>query len=209
MANTQQNLSWSLKSQEQVARSSSNLVQTSSTIPVPGPHEALLRVHAVSLNYRDVMIAKNDPEYPLKHNPGLVPCADGAGVIESAGDGSKWAGKIGARVAVAPNGWTTFDVRDFNMELVLGAGAAKGTLTKYLTLPDDWLVQVPDNLSLEEASCFFGAGTTAMNALLYGPEAGKPMKGRTVLTQGTGGVSCFAIQVCVMRIAEINAILTI
>jgi NADPH:quinone reductase-like Zn-dependent oxidoreductase len=57
---------------------------------------------------------------------------------------------------------------------------------------------MPRNLSFEEAAALPTAGVTAVNALyhsrLLGPKGEELLKGKTVLTQGTGGVSCFAIQ---------------
>ena len=58
---------------------------------------------------------------------------------------------------------------------------------------DAMLVRVPDYLSMEEAATAFVAGVTAFRALFHGPMKLEP--GMTVLTQGTGGVSCYAIQV--------------
>jgi NADPH:quinone reductase-like Zn-dependent oxidoreductase len=58
---------------------------------------------------------------------------------------------------------------------------------------DDQLIRAPANLSSEQIAALPMGGGTVMNALFFGP---KPLqKGMTVLTQGKGGVTCFAIQV--------------
>jgi NADPH:quinone reductase-like Zn-dependent oxidoreductase len=132
----------------------------------------------------------------LKHQSSLIPCSDAAGTIVSAGPGSIWAGQDGARVGVRGNTWTTLDIRDFKMEETLGAGETHGSLAKYVVLPDSMLVSIPEGISLVEAACYPAAGATSSNALLYGPKEARPGPGKTVLTLGTGGVSCFAIQVC-------------
>jgi NADPH:quinone reductase-like Zn-dependent oxidoreductase len=76
-------------------------------------------------------------------------------------------------------------------ENVLGAGTVNGTLAQYIVLDDGWLVEAPKNLTFEEAATLGCAAGTAINVLSSVPIG----KGTTVVTQGTGGVSCFAIQV--------------
>lgn len=162
------------------------------TIPSPGPNQALIRIQAVSLNYRDVLVVDHSPSYPVQAKPNLTPCSDGAGVIEEAGPGSKW--KKGDRVFVHPNTWKGGDdPRDFDLHLTMGGGTTDGTLRRYVVWDDDRIVKAPDNLSIEEVATLYTAGATAWNALFHGKLKLEP--GMSVLTQGTGGVSCFAIQV--------------
>jgi len=71
-------------------------------------------------------------------------------------------------------------------------GPLDGLLAQYRVFHEDGLVAIPSSLSFEEAACLPCAGLTAWNAL-FG--AGKPLKaGQSVLVQGTGGVSIFALQ---------------
>ena len=72
-------------------------------------------------------------------------------------------------------------------------GSADGTLREYAALSEQGLVKVPANLSLVEAATLPCAAVTAWNAL-YGLESRGLKPGHTVLTQGTGGVSIFAVQ---------------
>lgn len=162
------------------------------SIPSPGPNQALIRIQAVSLNYRDVLVVDHSPSYPVPAKANLTPCSDGAGVIEEAGLGSKW--KKGDRVFVHPNTWKSGnEPRDFDIRLTMGGGGTDGTLRRYVVWDDDRIVKAPDNLSIEEVATLYTAGATAWNALFHGRLKLEP--GMSVLTQGTGGVSCFAIQV--------------
>ena len=70
-------------------------------IPQPGPKQALVRIHAVSLNDRDRVIIDKSPRYPLPIAPSLVPGSDGAGIVEEVGPDSS--SKIGEHVVIHPN----------------------------------------------------------------------------------------------------------
>lgn len=199
------NLSWVLASSSQFNNASDNLKLIESAIPEPGTGQVLIRVAYVSLNYRDILVATNNPMYPVAHQPSLVPTADASGIIHSVGPQSTWSGKEGTRIAVQ-SAWDTFDVRDFDLTSMLGAGNRNGTLSRFVVLPDELVTAIPKEIDLKDAACLYVAGLTAMNALLYGPEIGKPTKGRTVLTQGTGGISTAGIQVCLgLFLRRINA----
>jgi NADPH:quinone reductase-like Zn-dependent oxidoreductase len=169
-----------------------NLSIKESPIPTPGPGAVLVRIHAVALNFRDLLCLADSPLYPTRTPPGLIPCSDGAGEIVSVGPGSTWKNNIGDAVILAPNrDWTDGDVSVVNMKNILGSGSVNGTLAQYIVVQDPWLVRAPKNLSFEEAAALPGAGGTAINVL----ESVNIGKGTTVVAQGTGGVSCAVIQV--------------
>ncbi|KAL8824208.1 MAG: hypothetical protein Q9170_008225, partial [Blastenia crenularia] len=158
-----------------------------STLP---PKSALVRIRAAAINARDMMVIALDKIYPVKEADGLSPCADGAGEIEAVGEGSVW--KVGERVVIHPCGWLDGHVPDIKGIRGKGAEDDEGTLREYGVFEDTHLHRAPSHLSFEELAALPIAGATAINALLFGP---KPLeKGMTVLTQGTGGVSCFVIQ---------------
>ena len=162
------------------------------THPKPGPKETLVRIHAVAFNYRDVLVVDHNPAYPLQSAPNLIPGSDGAGVIEKTGAESKW--KKGDKVIIHPNTWTTgTDNRDYKFDATLGGGNVDGTLRRWMLVSDEALIRAPNGLSMEEASTLYTAGVTAYRSLFYGGARIKP--GMTVLTQGTGGVSCYGIMV--------------
>lgn len=156
--------------------------------PEPGPGEVLVRVHATSLNYRDLMIARGLYLNPVKED--VVPISDGAGEVVATGTGVvDW--KPGDRVAGAYHPrWMAGPVRP---ELQAKVGAhSDGWLAEEIVFPADGLVRVPEHLSYAEAATLPCAAVTAWSVLFDGVQ---PMKGgETVLVQGTGGVSIFAAQ---------------
>jgi len=155
--------------------------------PMPGRSEVVVRVRAVSLSYRDLMILRG--WYPLPVKADVIPVADGAGEIVAVGEGVERF-TVGDRVtaAVFPR-WLDgrFSV-DYAAQL---GGSLDGLLTEYARLDESSLVRIPEHLSFSEASTLPVAGVTAWNALTGGRGV---QPGETVLTLGTGGVSLFAIQ---------------
>lgn len=159
--------------------------------PTPGPKEILVRIHAFSLNYRDILNVDHDSDYPLTPKKDLIPGSDGAGIVEAAGSESGW--KQGDRVVIHPNNWLSGDPRNYTFDQTLGGAGTDGTFRRYILVDKESAFKAPDSMTLQEASTIFTAGVTAWNVLYYGdPKLGP---GSTVLTQGTGGVSCYAIQV--------------
>ncbi|KAI5358961.1 putative GroES-like superfamily protein [Septoria linicola] len=65
----------------------------------------LVRIQAISLNYRDIFVTNNNPNYIVPAKPALIPCCDGAGILESTGPNSIW--QPGDRVFFHPNTWHT------------------------------------------------------------------------------------------------------
>jgi NADPH:quinone reductase-like Zn-dependent oxidoreductase len=156
--------------------------------PRPGPGQVLIRVRACSLNYRDLLIAKG--VYNRKLPLPLVPLSDGAGEVTAVGDGVTRL-RVGDRVAgcFMPD-WTAGEPTETKAKSALGGGGP-GMLAEYVILPTEGIVHVPNHLSFEEAATLPCAAVTAWHALVT--EGGvKP--GDVVLTQGTGGVSIFALQ---------------
>jgi NADPH:quinone reductase-like Zn-dependent oxidoreductase len=158
--------------------------------PVPGPGEAVVAVRAVSLNYRDLMIARG--QYFRGIRQGVIPTSDGAGEVISVG-GMVTKVKPGDRVmnAFFPS-WESGPIYPGAIRLNLGAANLDGMLAEKVAFPASALVRIPDYLSYEEAATLPCAAVTAWNALF---ESSTPLPaGSTVLTLGTGGVSVFAFQ---------------
>ncbi|HEX4581597.1 MAG TPA: NAD(P)-dependent alcohol dehydrogenase [Acidobacteriaceae bacterium] len=154
----------------------------------PGPGQIVLNVHAVSLNYRDLMMVKG--AYNPKLQPHRIPCSDGAGTIAAIGGGVTQVA-VGDRVAgTFFQHWLEGDPAPEKFKGALG-GDIDGTLAQQVLLQQDGVVKIPDHLSFEEAATLPCAGVTAWNAVTT---AGRVKSGDTVLIQGTGGVSCFALQ---------------
>lgn len=161
-------------------------------IPVPGNGSVLVRIRAAALNHKDLYIIANSSIYPIPAKNGLVPCLDGAGEIVSTGPDSKWKDSIGEAVIVHPQtSWIDGDVSNFDLASCLGAGDVDGLLAQHVVVADEWLAKAPKNCSFAEAASLPCAGATAVNIL----SSIAVDKGSTVVTQGTGGVSCFVIQV--------------
>ena len=156
--------------------------------PRPGPGQVVLKMRAWSLNYRDLLVIKG--AYNPKLRLPMTPLSDGVGEVAAVGDGVSRV-KTGDRVAgIFMQQWLAGDVTDEKAKSSLGGGGV-GMLAEYVLLHEDGVVSVPAHLSDEEAATLPCAAVTAWHALIT--EGGlKP--GDIVLTQGTGGVSLFALQ---------------
>jgi NADPH:quinone reductase-like Zn-dependent oxidoreductase len=154
--------------------------------PAVGPSDVRVRVRAVSLNYRDLNIAKG----ARKRKAPVVPTSDGAGeVIEVGSAVTRHA--PGDRVAASffPN-WIDGEPGDQHHARALGGGQ-DGMLAEEVVLPESAWVRMPARLSFEAAATLPCAGVTAYHALF---EATHLRAGDVVLLQGTGGVSVFGLQ---------------
>ncbi len=165
------------------------LAITEEDIPRPGPGQALVRVHATSLNYRDLMMVRG--AYARGAPPaGLVPLSDGAGLVMEVGPGVARV-QPGDRVAgIFMQRWLAGRITPDASASALG-GALHGMMAQYVALDADGLVHIPAHLSFEEAATLPCAAVTAWHALA---EHARIRAGDTVLVQGTGGVSIFALQ---------------
>lgn len=96
-------------------------------------------------------------------------------------------------VAIFTQGHLAGSLNPASLQTSLG-GSADGVLREYASFDEQGLLPIPSNLNFLEASALPCAALTAWNAL-YGLESRALKPGQTVLTQGTGGVSMFAVQV--------------
>ncbi|KAK4860886.1 hypothetical protein LT330_004617 [Penicillium expansum] len=158
------------------------------------PQEVLIRIHAVSLNYRDV--AMMNGLYPVEVIDEGIPASDCAAEVVAVGSEVQ-SFKIGDHVT------TIFDLSNLNgtedILSVLG-GDVDGVLREFAVFDQNVLLHLPQHLSWEEAACITCAGTTAWNAL------DMPRSSGTALLQGTGGVSMFGLLICLA--AGIRPIIT-
>lgn len=165
--------------------------------PAPlGPHSVRVRVRAVSLNYRDLMTVEGT--YNPRQKLPLVPCSDAAGeVVELGSAVTRFA--VGARVmTLFAQRWLAGRPTVDKLKSTLG-GPADGVLAEEIVLSEEGLVAVPEALSFADASTLPCAGLTAWSAL---QQAGVT-SGDTVVVQGTGGVSVFALQLAKLRGARV------
>lgn len=156
--------------------------------PTPGPGQVLLRMQAMSLNYRDLLTVRGhyNPKQPLP----LIPCSDGVGTVEALGEGVTRVSE-GERVCpIFCQSWLEGTPTRDKLRSTLG-GPLDGTLTEWMVVDQEGLVHPPKHLSNVECAALPCAAVTAWTALVTegGLEAGQ-----TVLLLGTGGVSIFALQ---------------
>jgi NADPH:quinone reductase-like Zn-dependent oxidoreductase len=169
-----------------------HLQPTDLPTPMPTPGTALIRVHAVSLNYRDLMVVKGlyNPRMALPR----IPCSDGAGEVVALGEGVNSL-NIGDRVCgIFMQRWLDGPPTADKSKSALG-GDTDGMLSEYVLLPHDGVVRFPAHLSYEEASTLPCAGVTAWNALHHAGDPANPIHPTdSIVIQGTGGVSIFTLQ---------------
>jgi NADPH:quinone reductase-like Zn-dependent oxidoreductase len=168
--------------------------------PVAGPGEAVVRVRACSLNYRDLAVMRG--AYGGNVRPPLIPLSDGAGEVVEVGAGVTRV-KLGDKVAaIFMQDWLEGPPDDIKANSALG-GAIDGMMAEKVCLKADGLVHYPGHLTVEEAAALPCAAVTAWHALF---RSGGLKPGESVLLQGTGGVSIFALQFA--KMAGARAIVT-
>ena len=169
-------------------------------MPKPGPRQVLVRMHAASFNWRDMMILKGG--YVRGVSLPRIPLSDGAGEIVECGAEVKRV-KLGDRVcSTFFQTWITGPVFAEAQDAALG-GTAEGVLSEYVVLEGEGVTKFPEHLSYEEAAILPCAALTAWHGLF---EATNLRAGDTALLLGTGGVSVFGMQLA--RAAGANAIIT-
>ncbi|KAJ1915789.1 hypothetical protein H4219_004139 [Mycoemilia scoparia] len=147
------------------------------------PHEILVKIKAVSLNYRDLIISNGF--YPFPVSPNVVPGSDGAGEVVQVGEAVKDF-QVGDKVVgIFDQAHLYGDPGDWTNGL---GGVVDGTLQQYRVFPAIAVIKIPQktHLSWEEIASLPCTGVTCWNAL-FGIQPLLP--GQTVLVQGTGGVA--------------------
>lgn len=169
-----------------------NLQLRDRSIPEPGKNEVLVKVAAVSVNYRDVLVAGGGllpypPEMPF------TPLSDMCGYVAAIGEDVSGF-DVGERV-ISHFRTTWLDDDDFpddgGYDRTLGA-PLPGVLSKYCVVPETGIVKAPESLTEIEASTLPIAGLTAWSAL---QEIGCLKPGTWVVAQGTGGVALSALKI--------------
>jgi len=160
------------------------------SVPELGDSQVLVKIRAGSLNYRDLIIPQG--KYPFPVAPNVVPGSDGSGTVIAVG-------KHVRRFKTGDNVLTLFSQQHLggsldNLSVGSGLGGAlDGTFRSVGAFDENGLVSMPSCLSFIEGATLSCAALTAWNAL-FGVSDKKLTAGQWVLTQGTGGVSIFAVQ---------------
>ncbi|RFU24962.1 hypothetical protein B7463_g11380, partial [Scytalidium lignicola] len=159
--------------------------------------DVLIEVKAVALNYRDANILNGTNPWAV--SPSGTPCSDASGIIIAVG-------RSVTRFAIGDKVCPIFDqqsITGLEQSREWLGGEVDGVLATHVIFPEEKVVKFPDHLSWAEAACLPCAGLTAWNALAYD---GSLTAGKTVLIQGTGGVSLMALKLA--RTAGCKVIIT-
>jgi NADPH:quinone reductase-like Zn-dependent oxidoreductase len=180
--------------------SQSSLNLCDEQLPETGPYDVLVRIYAASLNYRDVAVIEG--RYPALTQPNVIPLSDGAGEVISVGKRVSRV-KKGDRVAVScTTHWIGGPyLAEYQAHSV--GFRIDGMLTESGIFHENSLVHLPDYMSYIEAASLPCAAVTAWTAL---NKLTPLLPGHTILVQGTGGVSLFALQFARMVGARVFAI---
>jgi NADPH:quinone reductase-like Zn-dependent oxidoreductase len=166
-------------------------------VPAPGPGEVLIKLRAAALNFRDLGVIEGY-YFPDLKQP-LIPVSDGVGEVVALGEHTTRF-QVGDRVSGSfSQQWISGEPMKEWLNGVLGA-PLDGMLAEYAVLHEEGLVRVPEHLTDEEAAALPCAGVTAWHAVVT---EGRVKAGDTVVVQGTGGVSLFALQFAKMQGASV------
>lgn len=152
----------------------------------PGPGEIRVRLAASSLNFHDFAVVAG--MIPTAEN--RIPMSDGAGVVEAVGEGVTGFAVGDLAVSLFFPDWTDGGPPTSAFTRVPGDGI-DGYAREVVVTPQSWFTRAPAGWSAAEAATLTCAGLTAWRALFVD---GTTQPGSTVLVQGSGGVSVFALQ---------------
>lgn len=170
------------------------------TPSAPAVGQVLVRMGAVALNYRDLLVATG---YDRWRSPvGRVPGSDGVGTVVAIGP-QVTRFKVGDRVmtTILPN-WVAGPLTAEKRGGGLGGPGADGVLAELVLLDAEGIVRAPDYLSDVQAATLPVAALTAWHAIT---RAGALRPDAKILVEGTGGVSLFALQIAVAAGATVVA----
>ncbi|KAL4748778.1 hypothetical protein BDW72DRAFT_214589 [Aspergillus terricola var. indicus] len=163
-------------------------------LPALTSSSVLIQVHAVAVNYRDANIANGGNPWPV--TPHGIPCNDAAGEVIAVGENARFIA-VGDRVAPIID---TENLTGREPTRSWLAADEDGVLADYIVFDEGKVCKLPAHLDWVSASIIPCAGVTAWSSLLgFG-------MGTTVLIQGTGGVSMFALKLA--RSAGMKVIMT-
>lgn len=152
----------------------------------PGPGEIRVKLQASSLNYHDFAVVTG----MIPAAAGRIPMSDGAGTVEAVGEGVTQFKPGDPVVSIFFPDWIDGAPPASAFTRVPGDGI-DGYAREVVVTPQHWFTRVPTGYNAAEAATLTCAGLTAWRALFV-DNAIKP--GDTVLVQGSGGVSVFALQ---------------
>lgn len=152
----------------------------------PGAGEIRVRIRASSLNFHDYAVVAGMIPAPGER----IPMSDGAGEVVAVGEGVSEFAVGDAVVSVFFPLWDDGTLHQ-PMQFRVPGDSTDGYARTEVVVPARWFTHAPKGLSHSEAATLTCAGLTAWRALFVDGTTGP---GSTVLIQGTGGVSIFALQ---------------
>lgn len=170
-----------------------NLRVAERAVPSPKDGQVRVRMLAAALNYRDLLVPKRGYGRRMQELP-LIMLSDGVGIVDAVGAGVTRV-RVGQRVCpMFYQSWFSGGPNNERFRYSLGC-EMDGTMAQYLVLSAEGVSAAPDHLDDVEAATLPTAAVTAWRSLVT---EGKVKPGETVLVQGTGGVSLFALQIAKM-----------
>ena len=165
-----------------------NLRMATRPDPTPGDFDVVIQMQAASINYRDLVMVRGGYGRKGGQLP-MIPVSDGAGRVVAAG---KRVTRVGIGDLVCPNFAQNWFAGPFHENVWSGmlGGYHDGVLQQFMLLPEHGVVRTASHLDAAAAATLPCAALTAWTAIVDGAVG----PGDTVLTQGTGGVSLFALQ---------------
>ena len=158
-------------------------------IPNPKAEEVLVKIAAAALNFRDLPVVKGIKHW--KPASPRIPFSDGVGKVVAVGENVTRV-EIGDRVAgIFPPEWLDGELTPEKYVSPLGGAAMNDVLAEFVIFDEKSVVKIPQSLTDEESSTLPIAAVTARHAVARRSQV---QRGETVLIQGTGGVSLFALQ---------------
>lgn len=157
--------------------------------PQPGAGEVRVAMRAAALNYRDLLVPQRGYGSRMQTLP-LIMLSDGVGIVDAVGSEVR---TIAPGDRVCPlffQSWPGGPANGERLGRSLGC-EIDGTMADYRVFPECGVARVPEHLDDFQAATLPTAAVTAWRALLA---EGRVRPGDTVLVQGTGGVSLFALQ---------------
>jgi NADPH:quinone reductase-like Zn-dependent oxidoreductase len=152
----------------------------------PQTGEIAVRLHASSLNFHDYLVVNGS----IPVDDGRIPMSDGAGEVIAVGSGVTEFAVGDAVVSIFHTRWLAGHLPEANFRRVPGDGI-DGYAREAVVTPAEWFTKAPKGYTYAEAATLTCAGVTAWRALVAD---GPTVAGQTVLVQGSGGVSVFALQ---------------
>jgi len=166
-----------------------SLALTTRPDPVPGPNEVVIRMQALSLNFRDRLVIDGFDRW--RPTAPRIPVSDGVGLVAAKGPGVTRV-KEGDRVApIFYPRWIEGKPAPTKMTGALGGAVADGLYAECALAHESAVVTLPPHLSNEEAATLPCAALTAWNGVV---ERARPGRHDVVVVLGTGGVALFALQ---------------